>query len=64
MTLTPGDRVIWRYTPRGGYGWRYTPRGGYGYTQRVDAEVIKIGPKRVKSEFSALGRSTHLKRSG
>jgi hypothetical protein len=54
MTLTPGDRVI----------WRYTPRGGYGYTQRVDAEVIKIGPKRVKSEFSALGRSTHLKRSG
>jgi hypothetical protein len=38
MTLTPKQRVI----------WRYTPRGGYGYTQRVDAEVVKIGPKRVK----------------
>jgi hypothetical protein len=38
MTLTPKQRVI----------WLYTPRGGYGYTQRVDAEVVKIGPKLVK----------------
>jgi len=38
MTLTPGQRVI----------WKYTHPGGYGYTQRVDAEVVKIGPKWVK----------------
>ncbi len=38
MTFTPGQRVI----------WNYTPRGGYGYTQRVDAEVVQVGAKRVK----------------
>ena len=54
MTLTPGQRVI----------WLYTPRGGYGYTQRVDAEVVKIGPKRVKIKVRRIRPTSATRRGG
>ena len=42
MTWNVGQSVI----------WRYTPRGGYGYIYRVPALVVKCGPKRVQIEVT------------
>lgn len=36
--MKPGDKV----------NWRYEPRGGYGRQINVAAVVIKLGPKRVQ----------------
>jgi hypothetical protein len=33
--LHPGDRVT----------WRYTPRGGYGYVIPVDGVVVRVGKR-------------------
>jgi hypothetical protein len=42
--MTPGARVIWRHVPRGGYGFATT----------VDAEVVRVGPKRVLVRVALL----------
>lgn len=36
--IQPGDKLT----------WLYTPRGGYGYITPVDAEVLKVGSRKVK----------------
>lgn len=28
--------------------WIHNPRGGYGFAVPVDAEVVRVGPKRVR----------------
>lgn len=38
--IKPGDRLVWLYTPRGGYGYSYA----------VDARVVKVGAKKVQIE--------------
>lgn len=38
--MTPGDRI----------NWSHTPRGGYGFYQTVAGIVHKIGPKRIQIE--------------
>lgn len=42
--FTAGQKVI----------WLYTPPGGYSYTQRVNATVIRCGPKRVLIECEMI----------
>lgn len=38
--FTPGERLV----------WRHQPRGGYGYVWPVDVTVVRRGPKRVLVE--------------
>lgn len=45
--MTVGDRMI----------WLCEARGGYGYIQRVAAEVVAIGPKRVQIEVERIFRT-------
>lgn len=38
MAFNVGDRV----------NWRYEPRGGYGFSVPVAAVVVRVGPSRVR----------------
>lgn len=33
--------------------WHHTPRGGYGFIMPVDAEVVKINPKKIRIRVRA-----------